>query len=197
MTFVSRLCVLGVVAMTAGCRAPPQAMSAYTIVGGDPQRVIDVPNVSQAEWTLSRERLARMRVDQPQRPYVERVRVGVVDPRNGKLYEARGAVAVSPNNAARLLLVGPGGTTALDVWVTRDRFRFAVPAINLEKPRRNRARRDARDCRSVSCAGGSSRRSAASWFSPVEQVGGGVPLARRRRDGHGSHRRRPLRRDPA
>ena len=32
-----------------------------------------------------------------------------------------------------MILVGPGGTTALDVWVTKDRFRFAVPAIKLEK----------------------------------------------------------------
>jgi hypothetical protein len=136
MTLFRRLRVLVPIALAgaaAGCRAPPQSMSAYTIVGGDPHRVVDVPDVSQEEWTLSRERLERMRVEQPQRPYVERVRVGVVDPRSGKMYEARGAVAVSPNTAARLLLVGPGGATALDVWVTRDRFRFAIPAMNLER----------------------------------------------------------------
>ena len=74
------------------------------------------------------ERLARMRADQPRKPYVERVRVGIVDPRSGKLYQARGAVAISPDRAARLVLLGPGGTTALDVWVTKEHFRIAIPA---------------------------------------------------------------------
>lgn len=91
------------------------------------------PDVSQAEWTVSRERLATLRAEQPDRPYAERVRLSIHDPRTGRRYEARGAVAVSPDRAARMLLVGPAGTTALDVWVTRERFRFAVPAIHLER----------------------------------------------------------------
>lgn len=89
--------------------------------------------VTQAEWTLSRERLASVRSEQPGRPYVERVRLAIVDPRSGREYSARGAVAVSPDNAARMLLVGPGGTTALDVWVTKERFRFAAPTMQFEK----------------------------------------------------------------
>jgi hypothetical protein len=76
----------------------------------------------------------RMRSELPRRPYVERVEIGIVDPRNGKTYRARGAVAVSPvARAARLVLLGPGGTTAIDVWVTPDRFRFVIPAIKLER----------------------------------------------------------------
>jgi hypothetical protein len=89
--------------------------------------------VTQQEWTLSRARLAAIRRDVPTRPYVERVHVSIHDPRTGRQYEARGAVAVSPDKAARMLLVGPAGATALDVWVTRERFRFAVPSIKLEK----------------------------------------------------------------
>ena len=85
------------------------------------------------EWSIARDRLARLRGAQPDRPYVERVRVAIIDPRTGKRYEARGAVAISPDRAARMMLVGPGGTTALDVWVTKERFRFSVPAINLQK----------------------------------------------------------------
>jgi len=61
------------------------------------------------------------------------VRLSIVDPRSGRHYQARGAVAVSPARAARMMLLGPGGTTALDVWVTRDRFRFAVPSMQLER----------------------------------------------------------------
>src|SRR5690606_35583636 len=82
---------------------------------------------------LSRERLLRMRSELPRRPYVERVRLGIVDPRTGRLYQARGAVAVSPDHAARLVLLGPGGTTAMDVWVTRDRYRLQVPSLQIDR----------------------------------------------------------------
>jgi len=118
-----------------GCaRGSSLARGPYEIVTHDTHDAGSaVPEVSQAEWTVARERLARLRGGQPGRPYVERVRLAISDPRTGKRYEARGAVAVSPDKAARMMLVGPGGTTALDVWVTKERFRFAVPAINLEK----------------------------------------------------------------
>lgn len=32
-----------------------------------------------------------------------------------------------------MILLGPGGTTALDLWARGDRFRFAVPALDLLK----------------------------------------------------------------
>jgi hypothetical protein len=118
----------------AGCHVPlPPRRSPYTIIDGDPRRDTEVPDIGQEEWTLSRERLARMRMELPHRPYVERVQISVVDPRTGQLFRARGAVAISPDHAARLVLLGPGGTTALDLWVTRDRFRFSIPSIKLER----------------------------------------------------------------
>lgn len=110
---------------------PP--VSYATIVQRPERRSSPPPDVSQSEWTLSRERLANVRAEQPGRPYVERVRLAIVDPRSGKEYLARGAVAISPDRAARMMLVGPGGTTALDVWVTKERFKFSVPGIQLEK----------------------------------------------------------------
>lgn len=117
-----------------GCsRVPIPAGVPYSVIGGDPERTIPAPDVPQAEWTASRRRLAELRRALPKKPYVQRVRVGLVDPRNGQLYRARGAVAVSPEKAARLVLLGPGGTTAIDVWVTKDRFRFAVPAMKIER----------------------------------------------------------------
>jgi hypothetical protein len=125
--------LLGGLCLATSCLPAPPQQTLYTVIGGDPHRPAEVPDVGQAEWTLSRDRLARMRGNLPRRPYVERVQVGLVDPRTGKLYQARGAVAVSPDRAARLVLVGPGGVTALDLWVTRDRFRFAIPSINLER----------------------------------------------------------------
>lgn len=102
---------------TRGVRSGPVAMA----------------EISQDEWTVSRERLERLREHQPKRPYVERVRLSIVEPQTRMRYEARGAVAVNPGQAARMILVGPAGTTALDLWVTKDRYRFAVPGIKLEK----------------------------------------------------------------
>jgi hypothetical protein len=53
------------------------------------------------------------------------------EPYTGRTFDARGAVAVEPGQAVRMILVGPGGVTALDAWVRPDRFRFAVPALDL------------------------------------------------------------------
>lgn len=119
----------------AGCGTAPLARGPYEIIAKDPPASVatSVPVVTAYEWSTARDRLARLRRGQPDRPYVERVRVAITDPRTGKRYEARGAVAISPGRAARMMLLGPGGATALDVWVTKDRFRFSVPAIKLEK----------------------------------------------------------------
>jgi hypothetical protein len=125
---------LAAVGFLLGCGpAPVPVHGPYAIIGGDPTTHPPVPDIGQAEWTLSRERLARMRHELPRRPYVERVQLGIVDPRTGKLYQARGAVAISPDHAARMVLIGPGGTTAMDVWVTRDRYRLQVPALHIDK----------------------------------------------------------------
>jgi len=128
--------LVALVALLAlGCGEVGGARSPYEIVskGAPPEVAKAVPDVTQHEWTVARERLARLRSGRSDRPYVERVRLSINDPRTGRQYQARGAVAVSPGRAARMILVGPGGTTALDVWVTKERFRFAVPAIKLEK----------------------------------------------------------------
>ncbi len=43
---------------------------------------------------------------------------------------ARGAVAIRPPASLRMILIGPGGTTALDLWSHGDRYRFAIPALD-------------------------------------------------------------------
>ena len=118
-----------------GCGTIASDRSPYEIIAKEPKSEVAtaVPVVSQYEWSIARDRLARLRRGQPDHPYVERVRLAISDPRTGRQYQARGAVAVSPGRAARMILIGPGGTTALDVWVTKERFRFAVPALKLEK----------------------------------------------------------------
>lgn len=54
------------------------------------------------------------------------------EPVSGRRMEARGAVALSPGRrAVRMILVGPGGTTAFDLWIEGDRFRVSIPAVDL------------------------------------------------------------------
>ncbi|AKT43192.1 hypothetical protein [Chondromyces crocatus] len=70
-----------------------------------------------------------------------RVSFALREPRFGRLLEARGAVAIAPRldpgipgeppGALRMILLGPGGTTALDLWARGRRSRFAVPALDL------------------------------------------------------------------
>ncbi|MDB4945274.1 MAG: hypothetical protein JWP97_4808 [Labilithrix sp.] len=120
---------------TLGCGLGKTGLvkSPYEIIDKGAPVAAAPPDVTAPEWRLARRRLGRLRDGQPGRPYVEKIRIAVDDPRSGKRFEARGAVAISPDKAARMMLVGPGGATALDVWVTKERFRFAVPAVKLEK----------------------------------------------------------------
>ena len=118
-----RLCgarALGILLGTASCagaRTPPAL----------------APEITGADWKIARSRLASMRASQKSRPYVVQLRVGMREPRTGKTFEARGALAVDPHAAMRMILVGPAGHTALDVWVTREKWRFVVPGVNFTR----------------------------------------------------------------
>jgi hypothetical protein len=94
---------------------------------------VDLPEIGAREWTRLRERLAITREAAPEHPYTERIVVAMRDPHTGKVFQARGAVAVDPRHALRMILIGPGGVTALDAWVTDDHFRFVIPPIALER----------------------------------------------------------------
>ncbi len=87
------------------------------------------PNVSQEEWNAAREMLGALRAHAPEHAYVERVQIALREPRTGKIFEGRGAIAVQPGHAVRMILVGPGGATALDLWLTADRWRMHAPAL--------------------------------------------------------------------
>jgi hypothetical protein len=85
---------------------------------------------SLGAWRAARARLAAIRRETAS-PRTLRVSLALTEPVTGRTLEARGAVAIAPPDALRMILLGPGGTTALDLWIHRDRFRFAVPAIDL------------------------------------------------------------------
>jgi len=107
------------------------------LLGGDPaSRLPPAP----AAWREARRRLAALRREaEGSGARTLRVRLGLREPRTGQVLEARGAVAIAPargaesSGALRMILLGPGGTTALDLWTRGDRFRFVVPALDLLK----------------------------------------------------------------
>jgi len=85
-------------------------------------------------WHEARAQLETLREGyQPDEPYSMNVALELTQQQLGKRMRARGAVAVHPPHALRMILLGPGGTTALDLWVCRDEFRFSVPAIDLQR----------------------------------------------------------------
>jgi hypothetical protein len=75
--------------------------------------------------------------DRPQRlsalraelgPRTEEVRIALEAPLLPGEVRARGAIAASPGRAVRMILVGPGGGTAADLWLDAERHRLALPA---------------------------------------------------------------------
>jgi hypothetical protein len=92
-----------------------------------------LPETTQREWTRVRQHLAISRSREPLRPFVEEIAIAMREPRTRKVFEARGALAIDPHHAMRMILVGPGGATALDVWVTDDKWRFVVPALAITR----------------------------------------------------------------
>lgn len=46
--------------------------------------------------------------------------------------KARGAIAVRTPEQLRMIMLGPGGTTAMDLWMKGDRFRFSIPSLSRE-----------------------------------------------------------------
>jgi len=111
----ARAAIAALAIAAAGCAKPPPRP----------------PVLLQPDWTRARGELASMRGQVAIHPYVEVIRVALREPRTGRVLEGRGAVAVDPRRAMRMILVGPGGRTALDVWLTHDAWRFSVPALDL------------------------------------------------------------------
>jgi hypothetical protein len=82
-------------------------------------------------WAALRDELRAKRAERPTRPWAAEVRVSLHEPRSGRDVTGRGAIAVAPGRAMRMILVGAAGSTMLDAWVERDRWRIAVPATGL------------------------------------------------------------------
>ncbi|WP_437567527.1 hypothetical protein [Sorangium sp. So ce542] len=153
---VSAACLLLSLACTPACAAnvarrggPLDAEFARMLPRPSPGTPAARPDPSA--WREGRARLSALRREvEGAGPRTLRVRLALREPRTGQVLEARGAIAIAPpaidgrapaagdallapEGALRMILLGPGGTTALDLWARGDRFRFAVPALDLLK----------------------------------------------------------------
>jgi hypothetical protein len=84
---------------------------------------------TQDDWRAARRELEALRSSVPTEPRLETVRVSFRGPVMS--FQGRGAIAVAPGRALRMVLLGPAGRTALDVWATASAYRVAVPELGL------------------------------------------------------------------
>ena len=115
---IAALVAAGALVFAAGCSAPrPEPL---------------VPP-SLASWRAALSELRELRAEATgDGPRTFKLAVALREPFTGRRTEARGAVALSPaDRAVRMILVGPGGTTAFDLWIRGDRFRVSIPAVDV------------------------------------------------------------------
>lgn len=100
-------------------------------------------------WQSLRQYLEAERAARPRQPWTAQVSVWLREPQSGRVVDGRGAMAVAPGRALRMILVGAAGETMLDAWVTTDRWRVAVPLAGQVRrgqgSSEERDREDARD----------------------------------------------------
>lgn len=82
---------------------------------------------SSEDLRIATRALDALRATAPRRAYARQVRARVALGPRGTT-EAQGALAVRPGEAVRLVLVGPAGATALDLWARGRTFSLALPA---------------------------------------------------------------------
>ena len=86
------------------------------------------------QWRQARAEVKRLgQRYQPRANYSMNVSLALTQLQLGKHMRARGTIAVAPPAALRMVLLGPGGTTALDLWVCRDQYRFTIPALSFKR----------------------------------------------------------------
>jgi hypothetical protein len=82
-------------------------------------------------WAELRRELSSERASNRVTPWTANVSATLNEPRSGRVLDARGALAVSPGRALRMILVAGAGATVLDTWVTPDAWRVEVPPASL------------------------------------------------------------------
>ena len=102
------------VAVSAGCSPAPRPW----------------PSPDAATYARLRRRLDLQRHARSVPPWAAGIHVALREPRSGRTLEGRGAIAVAPGRAVRMILLGGPGSTMLDAWVSPHRYRVAIPALD-------------------------------------------------------------------
>lgn len=79
-------------------------------------------------WQQARKRLEQLRAEWAPKNVSMPVSVQFRDQRTGRSLQSRGVIATLPGQAVRMILLGPGGTTAMDLWSRDEHWRLAIPA---------------------------------------------------------------------
>ncbi len=104
------------------------ALGASLLASGCVPLVREAPPQDAASFCAAKARLAALR-DTRRTAFKQTVKLTLSAPIMPQPLSARGAIAISPPHDLRMILLGPGGGTALDLWLHDRTFRFAVPAI--------------------------------------------------------------------
>jgi hypothetical protein len=96
-----------------------------------PPRPAPWPSATPRTWPELRRSLEVERASRPVDPWAAGLRITMVNPVTGRVVDGRGAIAVAPGRAVRMILVAGAGSTVLDAWVTRGRWRISVPPLDL------------------------------------------------------------------
>jgi hypothetical protein len=80
-----------------------------------------------SDWAVLKQGLEQEREARPRNPWAAVVHVTMREPATGHVVDGRGAIAVAPGRAVRMILVGGAGLTLLDAWIADAKWRIAVP----------------------------------------------------------------------
>lgn len=117
--------------MRPGVRVLLAALLLCGCGGGPRAKLPDSPRVPAGEvraGVVPPAELASL-LKRPRSIVKQELTIGIRDLISGRGFEGRGVVVVEPKHALRMILLGPGGTTAMDVWIVDGKFRVAIPAI--------------------------------------------------------------------
>lgn len=103
------------------------SLLSFALAGCAADRV-GAPPLDPSAFIEARDRLASISRSVPVER-TEKISLTIEAPYLPADIRARGAVAVRTPDSLRMILLGPGGTTAMDLWSHGERFRFAIPAL--------------------------------------------------------------------
>jgi hypothetical protein len=111
--------VLSVVVCALGCSPAKSGAPAPHLSDAQLHDEGAIPNVQLARYAKV-----------PMKDYRQELELTVKEGVSGKGFTGRGLLAVRPRQALRMIMLGPGGATAMDVWIAGERWRVSIPSMD-------------------------------------------------------------------